>query len=105
MRGHGAFVALRSSARRARNGAVTVQFALVGDDEVRVAYAVARRVGGAVERNRWRRRLRAIAAEAAAELPPGAYLIGLSARVHELDFNRLREQVTTTMREASGGRR
>jgi len=40
----------------------------------RVAFAVGRRVGGAVERNRVRRRLRAVARDAA--LPGGAWLVG-----------------------------
>jgi ribonuclease P protein component len=39
----------------------------------RVAFAVGRRVGGAVERNAVRRRLRAIAREAA--LPAGTWLV------------------------------
>jgi ribonuclease P protein component len=43
----------------------------------RVAYAVGRRVGGAVARNRVRRRLRSLAREAA--LPGGAWLVGAGA--------------------------
>jgi len=43
----------------------------------RVAFAVGRQVGGAVDRNRVRRRLRAIAREA--RLPAGAWLIGAGA--------------------------
>jgi len=41
----------------------------------RVAFAVGRRVGSAVERNRLRRQLRAVAAELAPDLEPGAYLV------------------------------
>jgi len=41
----------------------------------RVAFAVGRRVGSAVTRNRVRRQLRAATAEIARGLPPGAYLV------------------------------
>lgn len=69
---------------------------------MRVAFAVGRKVGGAVARNRWRRRLRAIVAGCSAELPPGDYLIGLGPDVASLSFEELREQVIDTMRRASG---
>ena len=46
-----------------------------GDVPPRVAYAVGRRVGPAVARNRVRRQLRAVAADLAPELAPGAYLL------------------------------
>ncbi len=51
------------------------------DSPPRVAYVVGRRVGSAVERNRVRRRLRAIVRDIAADpgLAPGAYLIGASS--------------------------
>ena len=67
-----------------------------------VAYAVGRHVGGAVVRNRCRRRLRVIAAEASPDLEPGAYLIGVGRGVVDLRFGELREQVIETMRRASG---
>ena len=41
----------------------------------RVAFAVGRRVGSAVARNRVRRQLRAVVAELAPDLAPGAYLV------------------------------
>jgi ribonuclease P protein component len=82
---------------------VRVHFAPSDDERgpVRVAYSVGRKVGGAVVRNRWRRRLRAIAAEAAGELAPGAYLIGIGPDVRSLTFSELRERVLETMRRAS----
>ncbi len=69
---------------------------------VQVAYAVGRAVGPAVVRNRWRRRLRVLAAELAGELPPGMYLIGVRPDVTELSFEQLRERVSEAMRTASG---
>ena len=44
-----------------------------GEDTARVAYAIPRRVGTAVERNRIRRRLRAVLDQRS--LTPGAYLV------------------------------
>lgn len=73
--------------------------------EVLVAYSISRKVGGAVVRNRWRRRLRAIVAGAAPELTPGAYLIGLSPDVATLTYHELRDRVVATMTRASGASR
>ena len=57
-----------------------VTCAVVGSpsEPPRVAYAVGRRAGGAVARNRLRRRLRAAIRAHAGELEPGrAYLVGV----------------------------
>ena len=57
-----------------------VTCALVGppSEPPRVAYAVGRRIGGAVARNQVRRRLRAATRANARELEPGrAYLVGV----------------------------
>ena len=97
------FRVLAASPRQARSGPVTVHF-LASDDGgggVSAAYAVGRHVGGAVVRNRWRRRLRAIAAEASSDLAPGAYLIGVGRGVIGLRFGELRERVFRTMERAS----
>ena len=51
------FDALRRDGRRARRGPMTVIY-LPGGNDVRVAYAIGRKVGPAVVRNRVRRRLR-----------------------------------------------
>ncbi len=103
VRGRDAFRALATQGRRARSGPVTVHF-LRSDGagpEVLVAYAISRKVGGAVVRNRCRRRLRVIAAEASGQLPGGTYLIGLAPEGRDLGFQELKERVTQTMRRAS----
>ena len=67
-----------SSGRRRRRGPISMTF-LPGDPSMppRVAYAVGKRVGPAVVRNRVRRRLRAATVAHRAELQPGgAYLFG-----------------------------
>jgi ribonuclease P protein component len=104
VRGRTRFRALAASPRRARNGVVTVHFLAPDDggDAVAVAYAVGRHIGRAVVRNRCRRRLRAIAAEASTDLAPGAYLIGVGRGVVDLRFGELRELVIETMRRAAG---
>jgi ribonuclease P protein component len=67
-------------------------------DPPQVAYAIGSKVGGAVVRNRLRRRLRAIAHEAAPQLPKGAYLITAAPAAADLTFGELR----TIMREMLG---
>jgi ribonuclease P protein component len=73
-------------------------------DPVRVAYAVGRRTGAAVVRNRLRRRLRAIVADAHrsdAGLRPGAYLIGASAEAIPLCPNELKALVNQALQALS----
>ena len=54
-----------------------------------VGYAIGRRCGGAVARNRIRRRLRAAAREVCGELEPGAYLVGAEPGVATLPYAEL----------------
>ena len=57
----------------------------------RVAFAVGRQVGGAVTRNRIRRRLRAVVRDEAAVLEPScAYLIGAGPAALKTPFSELR---------------
>ena len=67
----------------------------------RVAFAVPRKVGNAVERNRCRRRLRAVVAENAASIPAGTYLIAIDQGVRDLPFQELRARVIEAMQRAS----
>jgi ribonuclease P protein component len=95
LRGRQSFIALRRSGRRLRRGPITVTWAPGQPTEPpQVGFAVGRRVGGAVQRNRLRRRLRAIATEVAADLAPGAYLIGAAPPATTLPFRELRTIVS-----------
>lgn len=100
------FAELQASPRRARSGPVAVHYvaAASADGVCQVAYAVPRRVGTAVERNRCRRRLRAIVAEAAGTLPAGTYLIRVGPTVKSVSFQELRRRVVEVMKDASRAR-
>jgi ribonuclease P protein component len=93
-----AFGRLQAARHRTRSGPLWVAWSAPLDASTppRVAYAIGRRVGGAVVRNRLRRRLRAIVAEAAP--PPGDYLIGVSPAGAELASSQLRARVTEALR-------
>jgi ribonuclease P protein component len=81
------FLALRATGRRGASGPLRIRFLADGDGErPRVAYAIPRRVGSAVARNRLRRRLRAAVDEVAGELSPGAYLISPEPSAASMDF-------------------
>ncbi len=88
------FEALRRTGRRVRRGPITVSW-VPGDPAhpPRVAFAIGRRAGGAVVRNRVRRRLRAITREERARLQPGAYLVGATSAAASQSYGDLRATV------------
>jgi ribonuclease P protein component len=101
VRGKAAFAALRIG-RRVRCGPLTVSFVEGNPAEPpRVAYAIGRRVGGAVERNLLRRRLRAVVGQLSPQLRPGTYLIGAAPEAARLSVGELRAIVIRTL-EAIG---
>ncbi len=92
------FVALRTAGTRVRRGPLSVVFL---DDRPdgppRVAYAITKRVGSAVVRNRLRRRLRAICADLARSqpgtVPAGALLISAGPEAARRNPDELRNDV------------
>ena len=96
-----------ASGRRRRRGALTVScVAVAGNGPPRVAYAVGRGAGGAVARNRLRRRLRAaVQAERAALAGGHAYLVGAGARAHDLTLSEMRETLRAILTELHGEER
>jgi ribonuclease P protein component len=83
-----AFLRLRRDGVRVRIDPLWCSF--VPDSEVvppQVAFAIGRATGSAVQRNRLRRRLRAILREC--DVPPGLLLIGAGTRVNEHTFAEL----------------
>ena len=101
----GTFVALRHQGRRVRRGPLTVTWLAPSGDPTppRAAFAIGRQVGGAVQRNRVRRRLRAALRElqAAGALPAGTYLLGASADVAHLPWPELTELLAAAIAEAT----
>jgi ribonuclease P protein component len=100
------FDTLHQHGRRSSSGEVAVHYLAdtAGDGSIYVAYSVPRRIGTAVERNTYRRRLRAIVREVAGSVPPGTYLIGMGPGVRAVAFDELRKRVVESMKRASGAR-
>lgn len=59
-----------------------------------MGYAIGRPIGGAVVRNRLRRRLRAIISHREQDLSPGWYLIGVSPATRNYDYAQLESSVS-----------
>ncbi len=71
---------------------------------VEMAYVIGRRVGTAVTRNRLRRRLRALVAERASDLAPGAYVVRAGPEAAALDFDELGMAMGRALERAMMGR-
>jgi ribonuclease P protein component len=117
VRDRATFEALRRHGRRARRGPVTVvhvpaaqllavapstRGGHVPEAQVRAAFAVGRKVGNAVVRNRLRRRLRSILHEldrsdrdGGRSLVPGAYLVTVAPAAADLPYTELRREVAS----------
>jgi ribonuclease P protein component len=104
VRSRATFDALRREGRRARHGPVTVTYVPDDASSARVAFAIGRKVGNAVVRNRVRRRLRAILRELDRSegpgLVPGAYLVSVRPEAATLPYQRLTDHVTTACARA-----
>lgn len=77
---------------------------LPGTGEVRVAYAIGRKVGTAVVRNRLRRRLRAAVREldrSTGGLPPGAYLVSLRPEAAQCSYRELQRDLAGAIEAAT----
>lgn len=101
------FTALRRSRHRGRSGAIWVVWVPAPVDEPpRLAFAIGRKVGGAVTRNRLRRQLRA--AFCALQPGAGAYLVGVAPAGGPLSFGELKELLRQALHALSpapvGGR-
>ena len=99
------FQALRERGSRARRGPLVVTWLAPApgeDTPPRAAFALNRSVGGAVRRNRIRRRLRAALRELHVEgrLPAGTYLLGGRSELADLPWPALVELVESTITEA-----
>ena len=115
-----AFASLQRTPKRAGVGPVWVSFVAATDlaapirpDQPQVAYAISRRFGGAVQRNRMRRRLRAAVRDRRAPLTSGAYLVAVSRSAADASYPQLARQLDAALDRAAaagtgrrtGGRR
>lgn len=91
-------------ARPTTCGPVRIRRVVVGGGPPRVAYAVGRGVGSAVDRNRVRRRLRAAVRAHAALLAPGtAYLVAVQREVQPMSFDALASAVGRALTDGEHG--
>lgn len=104
------FAALRRHGARARRHGLSVSW-LAADHQrspqpPRAAFAVARGAGGAVARNRIRRRLRAALRELAFQgrLPGGDYLVGAGPEAADTPWPVLVQALGEAVAEATAGR-
>ncbi|MHB1711100.1 MAG: ribonuclease P protein component [Acidimicrobiales bacterium] len=96
------FTRFRSAGARGRSGPIGVVFSgQTCCSEVQVAYATGKKLGGAVVRNRLRRRLRAIMSEKVATLPDGAYLVTAGTGATRFSFEELKVAVGQALRVAT----
>jgi ribonuclease P protein component len=102
------FHALRTG-RRARRGPLSVTYippsAVERPVPPRVAFAVGKAAGGAVVRNRIRRRLRAALRDLQARdvLPAGSYLLGGTAELARMPWSALVSDLEAAVVAATGG--
>ena len=86
-----------------RSGPFTVRFLYRSTwSRTEVAYAINRRVGNAVVRNRLRRRMRAIMAEQASSLPVGAYVVSTGPGGPKMGFDELKVAMSQALERATG---
>jgi ribonuclease P protein component len=102
IRSHHTHEALRRSSSRGRSGSLTVLFLEQKSwSEAQVSYAIGRRVGTAVVRNRLRRRLKAIVTELAPSLVAGAYVVRTGPGSSTLDYEELRVAMSRALERAT----
>ncbi|NLV55636.1 MAG: ribonuclease P protein component [Acidimicrobiales bacterium] len=108
MRDRATLLRVREAGRRGRSGPVTVRYLPVaGEDRCLVAYAIGKRTGTAVVRNRIRRRLRPLVDELAltGTLPSGALLVSAAAPVAAAPFDDVRRHLGQAVARAVGADR
>jgi ribonuclease P protein component len=104
IRDRATFARLRRPAGQARSGPVRVRHVGAASpfgSEWAIGYALGRKFGSAVRRNRARRRLHAAVDIVLNDVPPGNYLLSADSPVDDLDFCDLVEAVGDAMARAA----
>jgi ribonuclease P protein component len=105
IRSRATFAALRRSGKRGRSGSVSVTFLEQPSwSRPQLAFAISRKVGNAVARNRLRRQLRALFTEERRQVPAGAYLVSTGPGAAGLPFDELRKSMDQALRAATGNK-
>jgi ribonuclease P protein component len=106
IRSRDTFEAIRKSGVRGGYGPVRIRCVRqTSSSEAQFAYALGKKIGTAVVRNRLRRRLRAIVAEMGSHLAPGAYLVSAGPTATALKFDELRMVMGRALESVNGGPR
>lgn len=89
------FALLARPLARGQSGPLRVSYAQDPDAEpqVAVAFAIGRKVGNAVARNRIRRRLRVLVDKSSPPLAPGLYLIRCGFETESLSYEQLQHHL------------
>ena len=95
-----ALEAVRAHGLTGRCGPVSVRFDPDRSSHL-FAFAIGRRVGSAVVRNRVRRRMRAIVAGERHQIPVGTYLVSARPDVTELTFEEMRNAMIAAIERAT----
>ena len=85
---------------RGRSGSLRISFVRVDGEGVKVAFAISRKVGSAVVRNRLRRRLRAMFDGLKRDLHQGLYLVKCDILAKDLSYDELHFQLHEALRGA-----
>jgi len=93
------FAQLADPSTRGRSGPLRISFVEgpTEDQSVAVAFAISRKVGNAVTRNRIRRRLRALMDNPPLSLRPGMYLIRCDIEAGKLNYDELHHHLRAAL--------
>ncbi len=93
VRDQATFRDLRTQGKRGRSGPVRAMFLPHSRSDVLVAFAIGRKFGPAVHRNRARRRVQAVLRSPDLSIAPGAYLFTCQRDVMTMPFDDLSSDV------------
>lgn len=96
------FALFATPSGRGQSGSLRISFVAESTESssVAVAYAISRKVGNAVVRNRIRRRLRALVDQLDPQPKPGKYLIRCGNETRDLSYDELQYHLNEALQRA-----